>query len=52
MAPLFVAAASRLVLGERPASATWFAALLALFGVILIFQDGLVRGSWLGASWL
>jgi drug/metabolite transporter (DMT)-like permease len=51
MAPLFVAAASRLVLGERPASATWLAALLALFGVILIFQDGLVRGSWLGASW-
>jgi drug/metabolite transporter (DMT)-like permease len=51
MAPLFVAAASRLVLGERPASATWFAALLALFGVTLIFQDGLVRGSWLGASW-
>jgi len=49
MAPLFVAAASRLFLAERPHAVTWIAAFLALFGVILIFQDGLDRGNWLGS---
>jgi drug/metabolite transporter (DMT)-like permease len=50
MSPLFVAAASGLVLRERPHMATWAAALLALFGVFLIFQDGLERGNWLGSA--
>ncbi|HYN00193.1 MAG TPA: DMT family transporter [Aestuariivirgaceae bacterium] len=49
MAPLFVAAAGRVFLGERPHAVTWMAALLALFGVTLIFQDGLDRGNWLGS---
>jgi drug/metabolite transporter, DME family len=49
MAPLFVAAASRLFLGERPHAVTWIAALLALLGVTLIFQDGLSRGNWPGS---
>jgi drug/metabolite transporter (DMT)-like permease len=50
MAPLFVAAASGLILRERPHWATWAAALLALFGVTLIFQNGLERGNWLGSA--
>lgn len=50
MAPLFVAAASGLILRERPHLATWAAALLALFGVTLIFQDGFERGNWLGSA--
>jgi drug/metabolite transporter, DME family len=50
MAPLFVAAASGLILRERPPLAIWAAALLALFGVFMIFHDGLERGNWLGSS--
>jgi drug/metabolite transporter, DME family len=48
VAPLFVAAGST-VLGERPRAATWAAAFLALFGVGVIFHDGLVSGTWLGS---
>ena len=50
IAPLFVAAMSGVILRERPHIATWIAALLALFGVTLIFQDGLERGNWLGSA--
>jgi drug/metabolite transporter (DMT)-like permease len=50
MSPLFVAAMSWLVLRERPQLATWIAALLALLGVTLIFNDGLARGNWLGSA--
>ena len=50
MSPLFVAAMSGLVLHERPQLAVWIAALLALFGVTLIFNDGLERGNWLGSA--
>ena len=50
MSPLFVAAMSGLVLRERPRLATWLAALLALFGVTLIFHDGLERGNWPGSA--
>ena len=50
MAPLFVAAMSGLVLRERPQVAIWVAAVLALFGVTLIFHDGLERGNWLGSA--
>ena len=50
MAPLFVAGMSGLVLRERPRFATWIAAVLALFGVFLIFHDGLERGNWLGSA--
>jgi drug/metabolite transporter (DMT)-like permease len=48
MAPLFVAVGSTL-LGERPGAATWAAAFIALFGVSIIFRDGLVSGTWLGS---
>ena len=50
MSPLFVAAMSGLLLRERPQTATWIAAILALFGVTLIFNDGLARGNWMGSA--
>ena len=49
MAPLFVAALGRVFLGERPHAVTWAAAVAALLGVVLIVQDGLERGNWLGS---
>jgi drug/metabolite transporter (DMT)-like permease len=50
MSPLFVAAVSRVILGERPHPFAWLAALLALFGVALIFSNGLTQGNWLGSA--
>jgi drug/metabolite transporter (DMT)-like permease len=50
MSPLFVAAVSGLVLRERPHLAIWMAAFTALFGVTLIFHDGLERGNWPGSA--
>lgn len=49
MAPLFVAVLGRVFLGERPHAITWMAAVAALFGVVLIVQDGFERGNWLGS---
>jgi DME family drug/metabolite transporter len=48
MSPLFVAAMSRLLFGERPPATTWIAALLALLGVSLIFWSGFETGTWAG----
>jgi drug/metabolite transporter, DME family len=49
LAPLFVAAAGSVFLGERTGTATWIAAVVALLGAGIIFHDGLVSGTWLGS---
>ena len=49
LAPLFVAAAGSVFLGERTGTATWIAAVVALLGAAIIFHDGLTNGTWLGS---
>lgn len=49
LAPLFVAAAGSVFLGERTGTATWIAAVVALLGAAIIFHDGLTNGAWLGS---
>ncbi len=49
-APLIAALLSPLVTHERPAAASWIAALMALAGVAVIAWDGLEAGSWLGLA--
>jgi drug/metabolite transporter (DMT)-like permease len=49
LAPLFVAAAGTVFLGERTGTATWIAAVVALLGAAIIFHDGLMSGTWLGS---
>jgi DME family drug/metabolite transporter len=49
LAPLFVAAAGSVFLGERTGTATWIAAVVALLGAAIIFHDGLMSGTWLGS---
>ncbi|MGH6873372.1 MAG: DMT family transporter [Aestuariivirgaceae bacterium] len=49
LAPLFVAAAGSVFLGERTGTTSWIAALVALLGAAIIFHDGLMSGTWLGS---
>ena len=48
LAPMFAAMLSRLFTNERVNALTWIAALIALGGVAVIMEDGLVTGNWLG----
>ena len=48
LSPIFTALLSRPVTGERVNAATWIAALLALCGVVVVMEDGLTAGHWIG----
>jgi drug/metabolite transporter (DMT)-like permease len=47
-APLFAAIWSRIFLRERVAPETWIATTLVIFGIAVVFWDGLGRGTWKG----
>lgn len=47
-APIFAAFLSQIVLRERLGPASWFATLMALAGVTVIFHAGITAGGWAG----
>lgn len=57
-APLFAAVLSRIFLRERVVLETWVATIFVVFGIAVVFWDGLGRGTWdgdiaaLATAWL